>query len=44
MQITTVRHVIQTDCGVGVAVVGNTCWDVLVMVDNPDSKVGNTVS
>jgi hypothetical protein len=44
VQITTVRHVIQTDCGVGVAVVGNTCCDILVMVDNPESKIGNPVS
>jgi len=44
VQITAARHVIKTDCGVGVAAVGNSCRDVLVMVDDPASKSGITVS
>ena len=32
IQITAARHAIQTDCVVGVTVVGSTCCDILVMV------------
>jgi hypothetical protein len=32
VQITTVRNAIKTDCGVGVAAVGNTCFHILDMV------------
>ena len=42
MQIAAALHVIKTDCGVGVAVVGNTSCDILVMVGDP-AKGGNTV-
>ena len=44
MQITTARHAVKTDCGIGVADVGNTCFHILVMVGDTSSKNGNTVS
>jgi len=44
VQITAYRHAIKTDRGVGVAAVGNTCYDILVMVANPTNKCGSTVS
>jgi len=44
LQITTALHAIQTDCGVGVAVVGNTCCDITVMVGDPASKIDNNMS
>ena len=43
-QITTARHAIQTVCGVGVAVGSNTRCGTLVMVGDPASKNGQTVS
>ena len=43
-QITAAQHAIKTDCGVGVAAVGNTCCDILVMVGDPASEIGNTLS
>jgi hypothetical protein len=44
VQITAARHDIKTFSGVGVAAVGNTYYDVLVMVGDPANKCGNTVS
>ena len=44
VQITAARHVFKTGCGVGVAAVGNTCSDILVVVGDPTSKSGQTVS
>jgi len=44
VQITAAGHAIETDCGVGVAAVGNSCRDILVMFDDPASKSDNTVS
>jgi len=44
VQITAARHVIKTYCGVGVAAGGNSCSDILVMVDDPASKSGDAVS
>ena len=43
VQVTGARHAIKTDCGVGVAAVGNTCYYILVMVGDPTNKCGNTV-
>jgi len=40
VQITAARHAIETDCGVGVAAVGNTCCDILVVVGDPANKTG----
>jgi hypothetical protein len=44
VQITASRHAIKTDCGVGVAAGGSTCYDILVMVDDPANKCDDTVS
>jgi len=44
VQITAACHAVKTDCGVGVAVVGNTCYNILVVVDDPASKRGQTLS
>jgi len=44
VQITEAHHAIKIDCGVGVAAVGNTGCDILVMVGDPASKSGQTVS
>ena len=44
VQITAARHAIKTGCGVGVAAVGYTCCDVLVMVADPAIKISNTLS
>jgi hypothetical protein len=44
VQITAVRHAVKTDCGFGVAAVGNSCCDILDMIDDPASKSENTVS
>ena len=44
VQITAARHDIKTDCGVGVAAVGNSCCDILDMTDVPASKSENTLS
>jgi hypothetical protein len=43
VQITAARHAIKTDCDVGVAAVGNTYCDILVVVVDP-ANPGNTVS
>jgi hypothetical protein len=44
LQITATRHVFNTDCGVGVTAVGNTCSDILVVVGDRACKGGNTLS
>jgi hypothetical protein len=44
VQITAARQVIKTDCSVGVTAVGNTCCDILVIVEGPANKNDNTVS
>jgi hypothetical protein len=44
VQITAARHAIETDCGVTVATdVYSYCY-ILVVVDDPASRNGNTVS
>jgi hypothetical protein len=44
VQITAARHAIKSDCGVGVATVGNTRRDILVFVGYPASKSGINMS
>jgi hypothetical protein len=44
LQITASRHAIKSNGGVGVAAVGISFSDILVMVGDPASKSGNTVS
>jgi hypothetical protein len=44
VQITTARHAVKMDCGIGVADADNTCYDILDMVDDPANKSGNSVS
>jgi hypothetical protein len=44
VQITAARHVINTDCGVGVAAVGNTFFHILVMFGDPTRKSSQLVS
>jgi len=44
VQITAARHAVKTDCGVGVAVVGDTYFRILVVAGDPTSKSGNAVS
>jgi hypothetical protein len=44
VQVTESRHAIKTNCGVGVAAVGITFCDILVVVGDPAGKSGNTVS
>jgi hypothetical protein len=39
VQITEARHATKTDCAVGVAALGNTCCDILVMVCDPANKI-----
>jgi len=43
VQITAARHVIKTDCNVGVTAVGYTCYNILVVVGDPASNIGNKV-
>jgi len=44
LKVTAARHAIKTNCGVGVAAVGYSCCDILVMVGDPANKIGSTVS
>jgi hypothetical protein len=44
VQITAACYAIKPDFGAGVAAVGNTCCDILVLFDDPASKTGNIVS
>jgi hypothetical protein len=44
MQITAARHGFKPDCGVGVAAVGDTYHDILVVVGDPASKGGQKLS
>jgi hypothetical protein len=43
VQIKADRHGIKADCGVGVAAVGFTSCDILVLVGVPANKSGNRV-
>lgn len=43
-KITVARHAIETDCGVGVSAVVNTCRCILVMIGDRACKSGNTLS
>jgi len=43
VQITAASHVIKTDCGVGVDTDGYTCCDILVVVGDPATNIGNKV-
>jgi hypothetical protein len=43
VQITAAIHVIKIDCGVGVDTDGYTCYNILDVVGDPATNIGNKV-